>query len=71
MPEEPKDMIGTLAESRQAAIHLRTKLVNADRGGMAARPMPFEAQGCPSGGEHREARFILTQQDQFPRLGFF
>lgn len=35
MPKEPEDQIGTLAESRKAAIHLRPKLVNADRSGMA------------------------------------
>lgn len=35
MAKEPEDKIRTLAESRQAAIHLRTKLVNADRSGIA------------------------------------
>jgi hypothetical protein len=34
------------------------------------RPMPFEAQGRSSGGNHRDARFIVTAQDQFTRLGF-
>ena len=35
MPKEPEDKIGMLAESRKAAIHLRPKLVHADRSGMA------------------------------------
>jgi hypothetical protein len=35
------------------------------------RPMPCAAQGRPHGWAHREARFSLTEQDQFPRLGFF
>jgi hypothetical protein len=35
MPKAPEDQIGTLAESRKAAIHLGTQLVNADRSGMA------------------------------------
>lgn len=35
MPKEPEDKSGTLAESRKAAIHLSTKLVNADRSGIA------------------------------------
>jgi hypothetical protein len=35
MPKKPEDKIGTLAESRKAAIHLSTKFVNADRGGIA------------------------------------
>jgi hypothetical protein len=33
--------------------------------------MPFKPQGRPQRRDHREARLILTQQDQFPRLGFF
>jgi hypothetical protein len=35
MAKEPEDKSGTPAESRKAAIHLSTKLVNADRGGIA------------------------------------
>jgi hypothetical protein len=35
------------------------------------RPMPFKPQGRPQRRNHREARLILTQQDQVPRLGFF
>jgi hypothetical protein len=35
MPKEPEDKIGTLAESRKAAIHLSAKLVNADMSGIA------------------------------------
>jgi hypothetical protein len=37
MPKEPEDKLGTLAESRKAAIHLSTKLVYADRRGIAER----------------------------------
>ena len=35
MAKEPEEKIGTPAESRKAAVHLSTKLVNADRGGIA------------------------------------
>jgi len=35
MPKEPEDEIGTLAESRKAAIPLNTEFVNAGRGGIA------------------------------------
>jgi hypothetical protein len=35
MPKEPEEKIGTLAESRKAAIHLRPKRVHADRSGIA------------------------------------
>ena len=35
MAKEPEDKIGTLAESRKATIHLSTKLMNADRSGLA------------------------------------
>jgi hypothetical protein len=35
MAKAPEDKIGTLAESRKAAIHLSTKLINADRSGIA------------------------------------
>ena len=35
------------------------------------RLMPFEPQGRPQCRDHRKARFILTQQDEFPGLGFF
>jgi hypothetical protein len=38
--------------------------------GAHARARPFEAQGRPRGGEHRGARCSLTEQGQFPRLGF-
>jgi hypothetical protein len=33
--------------------------------------MPLAPQSCPQCRDHREARFILTQQDEFPRFGFF
>lgn len=33
--------------------------------------MPFEPQGCPPRRDHREARFLLTQQDEVPRCGLF
>jgi hypothetical protein len=35
MPKEPEDEIRTLAEPRQAAVHLRMEFVNAGRRGMA------------------------------------
>ena len=44
MPKEPEDEIGTLVESRKAAIHLGTELVNADRSGIAA--MLFDVAGA-------------------------
>lgn len=37
MPKEPEEEIGTLAESRKAAIHLSTECMNASRSGMAER----------------------------------
>ena len=33
-------------------------------------PMPFEPQGRASGGNHGEPCLIVTQQDEFPLLGF-
>jgi len=35
------------------------------------RSVAFEPQGGPQRGNHREAGLILTQQHQFPPLGFF
>jgi hypothetical protein len=35
------------------------------------RPLPFAAEGRPPGGDHREARVILTAHDQCPRRGVF